>query len=115
MSSISTISIPWRFDFHSILTNEIELHIYCDASQIVSGAVEYLTCLEEKSNQYSVSFLLSKSRLTQMKDRTIPKLGLQAAVLKTLLKVPVKEQLQFRVSKTYFSKDSQITLKYIKN
>ena len=50
-----------------------------------------------------------------MKDRTIPKLGLQAAVLKTLLKVPVKEQLQFRVSKTYFSKDSQITLKYIKN
>ena len=61
--------------------------------------------------------MLSKSRLTTMKDRTltIPKLELQTAVLATRLKVSVLEQLKFRVNKTYFWTDSQITLKYIKN
>ena len=117
MNSISTISVPGWFGFHSSLNNEIELHIYCDASQITQGAVAYLRCLEENANQYSVSFVLSKSRLAPMKDGTVtmPKLELQAAVLATRLKVSVLEQLKFRVNKTYFWTDSQITLKYIKN
>ena len=117
MNSISTISVPRWFDFRSSLTNEIELHIYCDASQIAYGTVTYLRCLEENANQYSVSFALSKSRLTPMKDRTltIRKLDLQAAVLATRLKVFVLEQLKFRVNKIYFWTDSQTTLKYIKN
>ena len=117
INSISTISVPRWFGFHPSLTSEIELHIYCDASQIAYGAVAYLRCLEENANQYSVSFVLSKSRLTPMKDRTltIPKLELQAAVLATRLKVSILEQLKCRVHKPYFWTDSQITLKYIKN
>ena len=71
MNSISTISVPRWFGFHSSPTNEIELHIYCDASQKLYGAVAYLRCLEENANQYSVSFVWSKSRLTPMKDRTL--------------------------------------------
>ena len=52
-----------------------------------------------------------------MKDRTLtrPKLELQAAELATHLKVSVLEQLEFRLNKTYFWTESQITLKYIKN
>ena len=117
MNSISTISVPRWFGFHPSLTNEIELHKYCDASQIAYGAVAYLRCLEENANQYSVSFVLSKSRLTPMKDRTltIPKLELQAAVLATRLKVSILEQLKFRVNKPHFWGNPQITLKYIKN
>ena len=117
MNSIPTISVPRWFSFHSSLTNEIELHIYCDASQIAYGAMAYLRCLEENANQYSVSAVLSKSRFTPMKDKTltIPRLELQAAVLATRLKVFVLEQLKFRVNKTYFWTESQITLKYIKN
>ena len=113
MNSISAISVPRWFGVHSSLTNEIELHIYCDASQIAYGAVAYLRCLEENANQYPVSFVLSKSRLTPMKDRplTIPKFELQADVLATRLKVSVSEQLKFRLKKTYFWTDSQITLK----
>ena len=57
MNSISTISVPRWFGFHSSPTNEIELHIYCDASQKLYGAVAYLRCLEENANQYSVSFV----------------------------------------------------------
>ena len=117
MNTISTVSVPRWFGFHSSPTNEIELHIYCDASQKLYGAVAYLRCLEENANQYSVSFALSKSRLTLMKDRTLtrPKLELQAAELATHLKVSVLEQLEFRLNKTYFWTESQITLKYIKN
>ena len=113
MNSILTISVTRWFGFHLSLTNEIELHIYCDASQIAYGAVAYLRCLEENANQYSVSFVLSKSRLTPMKDRTltIPKFELQADVLATRLEVSVSEQLKFRLKKTYFWTDSQITLK----
>ena len=93
MSSISTISVPRWFGFHSSQTNKIELHIYCDASQIAHGAVAYFRCLEENANQYSVSFVLSKSRLTPMKDRTLTilKLELLAAVLATRLKASVLE------------------------
>ena len=50
MNSISTKSVPRWFGFHSSLTNEIELHIYCDASQIAYGVLAYLRCLEENSN-----------------------------------------------------------------
>ena len=117
MNGISITSVPRWFGFHPSLTNEIKLHISCYASQIAYGAVTYLRCLQENANQYSVSFVLSRSRLTPMKDRTltIPKLELQAAVLATRLKVSVLEQRKFRVNKTYFWTGSQIMLKYIKN
>ena len=82
MDSISTTSVPRWFGFYSSLTNEIEFPIYFDAYE----AVAYLRCHEESASQYSVNFVLSKSRLTPMKDRTltIPKLQLcQQPVLKS--------------------------------
>ena len=78
MDSISTTSVRIWFGFYSSLTNEMEFPIYFDASQIAYEAVAYLRCHEENANQYSVNFVLSKPRLTPMKDRTltIPKLEL---------------------------------------
>ena len=115
MSNISTISIPRWFGFDKKENNQIELHMFCDASKIAYGAVAYLKCTEQ--NQNHVTFLLAKSRLAPINDKhlTMPKLELQAAVLASRLKTSILEQLEFEIYKTYLWTDSKITLHYIQN
>ena len=63
------------------------------------------------------SFLLSKSRLAPIKEKslTIPRLELQGTVLAIRLKNTISKQLDFPIDETRFRSDFQIVLKYIAN
>ncbi|KAL4009099.1 hypothetical protein ACER0C_002951 [Sarotherodon galilaeus] len=80
-----------------------QLHHFSDASQDGYGTVSYLRL--EKNNITHVAFILGKARVAPLKQTTIPRLELTAAVL----------ALQVRLEKSVFWTDSTTVLKYISN
>ena len=117
MQFISDINIPRWFGFEKQLGDRIELNIFCDASSEAYGAAAYVNYFSECPKKHISSFLLSKSRLAPIKEKslTIPRLELQAAVLAIRLKNTISKQLDFLIDETRFWSDSQIDLKYIAN
>ena len=89
--------------------NSRQLHVFVDASKKGYGAVAYLC-----SNGHS-SFVMSKTRVAPIKEVTLPKLELRAAVIGTrLLKFMMHSMLLIHSEiPVYMWSDSQITLHWI--
>ena len=62
---------------------DVELDVFCDASSVAYGAVTYLKCISIDKNKIVCSFVMPKSQLALIKERTlrIPRFELQAPVL----------------------------------
>ncbi|MBM6549254.1 DUF1759 domain-containing protein [Streptococcus dysgalactiae subsp. equisimilis] len=93
---------------------QIELHIFCDASESGYGAVAYARCVPRIGDPYLV-LLFSKSRVAPIKTVTIPRLELAAAVLGVRVSEVVRKGMPNFFAKTYFWTDSMIVLYYIRN
>ena len=115
MQFISDINIPRWFGFEKQLGDRIELNIFFDASSEAYGTVAYVNYFSECPKKHISSFLLSKSRLAPIKEKslTIPCLELQAAVLAIRLKNIISKQLDFSIDENHFWSDSQVVLNYI--
>lgn len=98
----------------SLETCELELHIFCDASELAYGAVAYLRVIDQLDDVH-VSFLMAKSRLAPVKPMTVPRLELCAAVMAVKLSSILKRALNFEINKVSFWTDSMIVLQYIYN
>lgn len=57
-----------------------QLHHFADASQHAYGTVTYL-CLTNSKDDLHCSFIIGKSRLSPLKQLTIPRLELSAAIV----------------------------------
>ena len=79
IKELSSLPIPRQF-----LTSDNEkaqLHIFCDSSQLAYGAVAYLI----GTTTNPCSFVLSKSKVAPLKQHTLPRLELLAALLRAEL------------------------------
>ena len=90
-----------------------QLHHFSDASQVGYGTVSYLRL--EKDDSVQVSFLLGKARVAPLKQTTIPRLELTAAVLAVRFDKMLQKELQLKLEKSVFWTDSTTVLKYICN
>ena len=91
-----------------------ELHHVSDASQTAYGAVSYLGVVSE-TGVVHCCFMLGKSKLAPMKQLTIPRLELVAAVVAVQLEVTLRKELYMQVDRSVFWSDSMVALQYIKN
>ena len=89
-----------------------ELHHFADASTTGYGACSYLRC-KNKDGQIHVSLLTAKGRLAPIKEITIPRLELCAAVEAIRLDVMIRRELDLELLPSTFWTDSQIVLAYI--
>lgn len=93
-----------------------QIHVFCDASENAFGAVAYLRTTVAADLTHHTAFIMSKTRVAPLKQLSIVRLELQAAVLAvrlvdTLLReLPSLAQAQV----TYWS-DSKVVLGYIAN
>ncbi|XP_068716993.1 uncharacterized protein [Montipora capricornis] len=91
-----------------------QLHHFADASQFAYGAVTYLRLANSKGDVHC-SFIIGKSRLSPLKQLTIPRLELSAAVVATRLDRMVSKEIGIPVDQSIFWTDSTCVLGYIAN
>lgn len=111
IKELTFLSIPRQY-----LTNdneEAQLHIFCDSSQLAYGAVAYL----RGTTTNTFSFVMSKSKVAPLKQHTLPRLELLAALMGTELCEFLSQTLQPKLTITgyYMWSDSQIVLAWIKS
>ncbi|XP_076853974.1 uncharacterized protein LOC143509288 [Brachyhypopomus gauderio] len=92
----------------------MQLHHFSDASEYGYGTVTYLR-MENKENQVSLAFILGKARVAPLKQTTIPRLKLTAAVLAVRLDKMLRREFQLDLQPSVFWTDSTTVLKYIAN
>ncbi|XP_038565592.1 uncharacterized protein LOC119896177 [Micropterus salmoides] len=90
-----------------------ELHHFSDASQTGYGTVSYLRL--ESTDNVHVSFITGKARVAPLKQLTIPRLELAAAVLAVRVNTMLLKELQLPLQRSVFWTDSTTVLKYIFN
>lgn len=91
-----------------------QLHHFADASQHAYGTVTYL-CLTNSKDDVHCSFIIGKSRLSPLKQLTIPCLELSAAIVAMQLDGMVMKEIGIPVNQSIFWTDSTCVLGYITN
>lgn len=88
-----------------------QIHHFSDASQAVYGTVSYLRL--EDVDKVHVSFLVGNANVAPLKQITIPRLELTAAVLAVQVDAMLQKELQWKLERSMFWTDSTTVLKYI--
>ena len=91
-----------------------ELHHFSDASEVAYGAASYVRLVNE-SGQVSCSLLIAKSRVSPIKQMSIPRLELSAATVSVKLDIMLRRELAIKIDESVFWSDSQIVIAYINN
>ncbi|XP_077866700.1 uncharacterized protein LOC144355157 [Saccoglossus kowalevskii] len=91
------------------LKPECELHAFADSSLCAYGAVIYLKHMDR------VSLVTSKSRVAPLRDITLPRLELMAALIATRLSQYVLKALntKYNITQCYLWGDNQIVIHWI--
>ena len=89
-----------------------QLHVFGDASENAFGVVAYLR-LEFEDGTVHCSFVTSKARVAPIKQLSIPRLELQAAVMAVRVAEAVKAEHDMTINGTVFWSDSSTVLQWI--
>ena len=93
---------------------DASLHHFSDASEIGYGQVSYLR-LQNENDEVHCSLVIGKSRVSPLKNVSIPRLELTAATLSVKVGVKLHDTLEYENLKQIYWTDSKVVLGYIKN
>lgn len=114
LQDLSHISVPRSYTSSGLQnSSRVEVHVFCDASELAISAVAYLKVLYTEHAE--TGFLLGKSKLAPTHGHTVPRLELCAAVLASEIATIVTDNLDHKVDHTQFYSDSRIVLGYLYN
>ena len=99
-------------DFGTIVS--ASLHNFSDASSHGYGQASYLR-LVDSNNNIHCSLVMGKSRISPLKQITIPRLELTAATVSVKVSALIEEELDMKDLTQVYWTDSQIVLGYIVN
>ncbi len=91
-----------------------QLHHFADTSESGYGTVSYLR-LTNYEGQMHCAFMLGKSRVAPLKQMTIPRVELTAAVVAVNIDKMMKRDVQMELQESVYCTDSTTVLKYIEN
>ena len=93
---------------------EVQLHLFSDASRQGYAAVAYLR-LKDVFNRIHCAFVMGKARLAPVREISIPRLELTAAVISVKLSKIIREELDMTIDQVHYWTDSTSVLKCINN
>ena len=91
-----------------------QIHHFAHACQFAYGAVSYLRVTNGQGDIHC-SFLIGKARLSTLKQLTIPRLELSAAVVAARLDRMLRQEIDMQVDESVFWTDGSCVLGYISN
>ena len=94
--------------------SHVQLHVFCDASEIAYGCVAYIRVTFE-TGEHKCAFVMAKSRLAPIKTITLPRLELNAAQIGARMAHLIVHEIDLPIERVQFWSDSMLTLQYIKN
>ena len=89
------------------------LVVFCDASRLAFGACAYARW-KLVDGRFGRRFVAAKTRVAPLKELTIPRLELQAAVLGSRLGKSILEKSRFNFERLCYLSDSRVALAWIK-
>ena len=107
LSSVALAICLKAIDFDRV--QNAELQHFADAPQTAYGTVSYTKLVNENSRTHC-SFFAGKSRVAHVKQMTIPRLELSAALLAVRMNQTLQEEFQTKVDKTVIWSDSTAVL-----
>ena len=112
LQDLTPLEIPRQY-FNNV-GSEVQLHVFCDSSQLAYGAVAYLRGTTPKGGT-KCTFVMSKSKVAPIKPQTMPRLELLAAVLGAELSKYLSNTIlpKFYSCQIILWSDSQIVLSWI--
>ena len=93
--------------------NDLQLHVFCDASIKAMCAVAYWRW--RINNKVYVAFIAGKCRVAPVKVLTVPRLELQAALLAARLADTIMKEHRLTAARRCFWSDSTTVLHWIRN
>ena len=109
---LSTVKIQRRYFSQDKGVSEIQLHVFCDASERAFGCVAYLR-YTFKDGEHACAFVMAKSRLAPIKTVPLPRLETKAARSGARLSHLLVHEVDRPISRIQFWSDSTLTLQYI--
>ncbi|KAI2661009.1 UvrABC system protein B [Labeo rohita] len=96
------------------VTTTAQLHHFSDASEMGYGVVSYLKLVNADGLTHC-AFMMGKSRVAPLKQTTIPRMELTAAVVAVNTDKMLKSELEMELLDSIFWTDSTTVLRYIDN
>ena len=113
MKELNGVTIARCLTPPNVIGNPV-LCIFSDASVEAFGTCAY-SRWPLSDGTFGVTFIAAKSRVAPLKQLTIPRLELQAAVLATRLGKTIMEESRFQFEKVVYFLDSMIVLAWIRS
>lgn len=90
-----------------------ELHVFGDASEAAFGAAAYVRTTSPNGSSVC-KLIMSKSKLAPLKQISIVRLELQAAVMVVRVASMLRHELSYRFGRTFLWSDSKAVLQYLR-
>ena len=108
---LQTVEIPRHYFGYS--SDNMALHVFSDASYSLLAAVAYFVYSNSATRQICNAFFLGKARVAPLKQHTITKLELQAAIFGARLAKFIRREQRIYINSTHMWTDSTTALHWI--
>ena len=112
LQDIPCMKIP-RCYSHNISDSNVQLHIFCDASEKAFAAVAYVRVESEAG--VDVAFVMARTRVAPLKAISIPRLELQAAVMASRLEKTLRAGHTIKFHAVHFWTDSKTVMCWLRS
>ena len=93
--------------------SENEIHLFVDASAVAVAAVAYLKTVPNLATDVETCYLIGKCKVAPIKQISIPKLELEAAVIGVRILSTIMKESSFHITRSTLWTDRQVVLDWL--
>lgn len=108
---IPTFLLPRCYSWNFSSADEVQLHLFVDASEEAFGAVGYFRI--KKNQDLTIVLVMSKAKVAPLKSLSIPRMELQAALMGCRLSKYISEVHDVKMDRIVFWSDNTTVLGWI--